>query len=135
MSLLARVLVLTLSVAACSNSSRKDATTMSSSESVSDSELLARVREVIAARVPADKIADFVGVRPAVDTSINLKIETLRSVDFPDDPDHPNEPMRADEARQIVYWIRPTPGTYTHLVGVQTLADGTEQLFFAMIVR
>jgi hypothetical protein len=96
--------------------------------------LVARVREAVAARIPADGLAAFVGQRPLADTTAQTSLMSLQRVDFASDPEHPDERLDRKTARAVVYWRRSVPGADPHIVGVQISDSNVPSMFFAIIL-
>jgi hypothetical protein len=99
-----------------------------------DEKLVARVREAVAALIPADGLAAFVGQRPLADTTAQTSLMSLQRVDFATDPEHPDERLDRRTARAVVYWRRSAPGPDPHIVGVQIAEGNAASVFFAIIL-
>ena len=105
---------------------------MSNTQSA-DERLIASVRDAAAARIKPEAVESAVGMKATVNTSNGFPFDGLRRVDFQPDPEHPHETITLENAKVVVYWMRPIPVDDPHVVGLQFSQDGTSAVFFASI--
>jgi hypothetical protein len=98
-----------------------------------DDELTTRVRAAVAAGDAPETLAARIGRKPAIDTTAGQPIALLRRVDLVPDPDHPGEAFALEDARAVVYWIRPIQAKDPRVVGVQVGANGKPRMFFGVV--
>jgi hypothetical protein len=135
------VAMVMVGLGACASPARKEAMLMNETKNTNtdtnateDEKLVARVREAVEARIPADGLAAFVGQRPLADTTAQTSLMSLQRVDFAADPEHPDERLDRKTARAVVYWRRSAPGADPHIVGVQIAEGNAASVFFAIIL-
>jgi hypothetical protein len=127
-------LVLGIGLGACAGPSHKEQPVMNkSSETTSDDQLVAQLREVIRTSVAPESIEATLGRKALINTTTGFPLEGLRRVNLVPDPEHPDETLSLETARAVVYWARSTPGDNPHVVGVQVRRDGVASVFFGIV--
>lgn len=99
-----------------------------------DQRLIASVRRAVAKRPAPESLASEVGQKPLVNTLNGPSLAVLRRVILIRDDAHADEPLDLASATAVMYWRRPVDGDNPHFVGIQVRKDGTQAVFFAIIL-